>query len=101
MTQPHRRRDKRVETPLLVFLENARGITRDTSPSGAYFWTSGEYSPGQPISFSIELNTAGGKMMWKCKGAVVRTEPRDYMVGVAATIIESTVEPVRQARLHL
>lgn len=101
MTKPHRRKDKRVETPLLVFLENARGVTRDTSPSGAYFWTSGEYTPGQPISFAIKLHTAGGKMMWKCKGAVVRTEPREYMVGVAATITESTVEPARKGALQL
>lgn len=101
MTQPHRRRDKRVETPLLVFLENARGVTRDTSPSGAYFWTSGEYTPGQPISFAIELSTAGGKMIWKCKGAVLRTEPRDYMVGVAATITESTIEPAKKGALQL
>ncbi len=93
MTRPHQRKDDRVETPLLVFLDNARGVTRDTSPSGAFFWTSGTYTPGQPISFAIELKTAVGKMMWKCKGAVVRTEPRDHMVGVAATITESKMEP--------
>ena len=93
MTRTHQRKDKRFDTPMLVFLENARGVTRDTSPSGAFFWTSGTYTPGQPISFAIELKTAGGRMMWKCKGAVVRTEPRDYMVGVAATITESTMEP--------
>lgn len=93
MTRTHQRKDKRFDTPMLVFLENARGVTRDTSTSGAFFWTSGTYTPGQPISFAIELKTAGGRMMWKCKGAVVRTEPRDYMVGVAATITESTMEP--------
>ncbi len=94
MKVSHQRKDKRVDTPLLVFLEKGRGVTRDTSASGAFFWTSGTYTPGQPISFAIELKTAGGTMMWKCKGAVVRTEPRDYMVGVAATITESSVEPV-------
>jgi len=93
MKQPQKRRDQRVDTPMLVFLENARGVTRDTSASGAFFWTSGTYAPGQPISFAIELKTAGGRMMWKCKGAVVRTEPRDHMVGVAASITESTMEP--------
>lgn len=62
------------------------------SASGAFFWTSGTYTPGEPISFAIELKTAGGKMMWKCKGAVVRTQPLGHMVGVAASITESTME---------
>lgn len=94
MTQPQKRRDQRVDTALPVFLENTRGVTRDTSASGAFFWTSGNYAPGESISFAIELKTAGGKMMWKCRGAVVRTEPRDHMVGVAARITESTMESV-------
>lgn len=93
MTQPHKRRDERVNTPLRVFLDNASGVTRDASASSAFFWTSGTYTPGDPISFAIELKTPVGMMMWKCKGAVVRTEPRDHMVGVAATITESKMEP--------
>jgi PilZ domain len=92
MTQPQKRRDQRIDTPLLVFLDNARGVTRDMSVSGAFFWTSGTYAVGDPISFAIELKTAGGKKMWKCRGAVVRTEPRDHMIGVAATITDSTME---------
>jgi len=92
MTQTQERRDERVDTALLVFLENGRGVTRDMSASGAYFWTSGTYTPGESINFAIELKTAGGKMMWKCKGAVVRAEPFAHMVGVAASITESTME---------
>jgi len=93
MTQPGAgRRDARVDTPALVYLENGRGVTRDMSASGAFFWTSGTYTPGEPINFAIELKTAGGKMMWKCKGDVVRAEPLGHMVGVAARIIESTME---------
>jgi hypothetical protein len=94
MAKPQKRRDPRVDTAMLVYLENARGVTRDTSASGAFFWTSGTYAPGDPINFAIELKTAGGRMMWKCRAAVVRTEPRDHMVGVAARITESTMEPV-------
>lgn len=92
MTKPHKRKDARVDTALMVFLENGRGVTRDMSPSGAFFWTSGNYAVGEPINFAIELRTAGGKMMWKCQGDVIRTEPRDHMVGVAARINESTME---------
>jgi len=86
------RRDTRVDTPALVYLEKGRGVTRDMSASGAFFWTSSTYTPGEPISFAIELKTAGGKMMWKCKGDVVRAEPLGHMVGVAARIIESKME---------
>jgi hypothetical protein len=95
MAQSQKRKDRRVDTPLLVFLENRRGVTRDMSASGAFFWTSGTYAPGEPISFVIELKTAGGRMMWKCRGDVVRTEPRDHMVGVAARITESAMEPAK------
>ena len=93
MTQTHKRHGERFITPLRVILEHATGVTRDASTSGAFFWTSGTYTPGQPISFAIELKTAVGMMMWRCRGAVVRTELRNHMVGVAATITESTLEP--------
>jgi hypothetical protein len=87
------RRDRRVDTALPVFLESTTGVTRDMSASGAFFWTSGTYAPGESISFAVELKTAGGRMMWKCRGDVVRTELRDDTVGVAARITESTMEP--------
>ena len=89
MTQLQRRGDERVDSPLLVFLDNARGVTRDVSPSGAFFWTSGTYAVGDPISFAIELKTARGRMMRKCRGSVVRTERLAHMVGVAASITDS------------
>jgi len=74
-------------------MENATGVTRDMSASGAFFWISGTYAIGEEISFSIELKTAGGRMIWKCRGEVLRTEPRDDTVGVAVRITESTTEP--------
>lgn len=95
MNKSQKRRDKRVDTALMVFLDNARGVTRDMSASGAYFWTSGSYVPGEPISFAIELKTAAGKVMWRCRGDVIRTEPQDHMVGVAARISESTMESAK------
>lgn len=94
MTKPHNRKDQRVDTPLLVYLDNARGVTRDMSASGAFFWAGREYAVGESINFAIELKTAGGRMMWKCRGDVLRTEPRDYMSGIAVKITESTMEPV-------
>lgn len=93
-TLSEKRREKRVEIELPVSLGDAKGVTRDMSSSGAFFWISGKYAVGDPVGFAIELKTAGGKMMWKCQGDVVRTEIRNDVVGVAVKINESTMESV-------
>jgi len=93
MPKPQNRLDKRVDTAMLVYLNGARGVTRDMSASGAYFWTSGAYTVGDSINFAVEMKTAGGRMLWKCRGNVIRVDPRDYMVGVATKITESKIEP--------
>ncbi len=90
--QIEKRRHQRVETALPVFLENATGVTRDMCASGVYFWTDGVCAPGKDIGVSIELQTAEGRMMRKCKGEVLRTEPRGTDVGVAVRITESAME---------
>jgi len=81
-----RRRDYQVHTALPVSLENATGITRDMSATGAFFWMSGTYAIGQSVSFAIEIKPAGGRMMWTCRGVVVGTESRGNEVGVAVKI---------------
>lgn len=95
MTQPEKRSSRRFPTALPVFLENATALTRDMSTSGVYFWKDGMCKPGEPISFSIELYTPEGRIMWKCKGDVVRTEPRGSDVGVAVRVTESAKEPIK------
>jgi len=93
---PEMRKDRRYHAALPVFFGKDIGATRDMSTSGVYFWKDGMCLclPGDPISFAIELKTATGRMMWKCKGAVVRTEPLGNMVGVAVSVTESTMEPL-------
>jgi hypothetical protein len=44
------------------------------------------------ISFTVELKRPGGRMMLKCQGDVVRTEPRATEIGVAVKLIESAME---------
>ena len=92
--QLEKRTCQRFPTALPVFLENATGLTRDMSTSGVYFWKDGMCMPGELICFSIELYTPEGRMMWKCRGDVVRAEPRGKDVGVAVRITESAMEPV-------
>ncbi len=75
-------------------MEQGAGITRDVSASGVFFETDVNYAAGSEISFSIELDGPGGKMMLRCQGQIVRVEQRDGKVGVAAKIIESRLESV-------
>jgi len=91
--EPDRRRGQRIQIALPVFLKNSEGITRDVSASGVFFWTSEPTCAlGELISFSVELKRPEGRMMLKCQGDVVRTEPHDGMVGVAVKITESAME---------
>lgn len=89
-----RRRHKRIAIALPVILENATGVTRDVSASGAFFWVSGAYAIGEPIRFGMGRRTEAGKSMLNCRGVVVRTEPRGDDVGVAVRVTGSAMEPV-------
>jgi hypothetical protein len=94
MTQqyPDKRRGQRILTALPVFLKNVQGITRDVSASGVYFWTSeASCALGELINFSVELHRREGKLVLKCRGDVVRTEPRNSEFGVAVRIIDSAM----------
>ena len=79
---------------LPVILENARAVTRDASASGVFFWKRGTFMYGDSIRFAIERMTESGRMLQKCRGVVIRTEPDDHGVGVAARITESTTVPM-------
>ena len=87
-----RRRRKRTDVSLPVILENATAVTRDASASGVFFWKRGTFMYGESIRFAIERNTESGKILQRCRGVVVRTEPDDHGVGVAAKITESTTD---------
>ena len=90
-------REERVPAALQVNLDQGTGITRNVSASGVFFETDVNYAPGSEISFLIELEGPGArKMMLKCQGRIVRVENRGGKVGVAAKIIESKLEPVKE-----
>lgn len=88
------RKEERVPAKLPVDLGGATGITRDVSASGIFFETDASYAVGGSISFAVEFDTPGGKMMLKCEGDIVRIEPRGKRVGIAVKIVESKMEPV-------
>ena len=89
-----RSREERVRATLPVSLDGATGITRDVSATGVFFETDVNYAAGSEISFAIELQGPAGKMMFKCRGEIVRVEDRGGKVGVAAKIIESRLEAI-------
>lgn len=88
-----RRKEPRYNEALPVILENATGVTRNVAFSSAFFWTNGTYAIPDQISFWIEMRRPEGMVMLKCRGEVVRTEPRDNVVGVAVRITESAISP--------
>ena len=76
-------------------LAAAMGITRDVSASGVFFETDASYAVGNAISFTLELQTPGGRMTLKCDGEIVRVEMRDARAGIAVKITESAIEPAK------
>jgi hypothetical protein len=89
-----KRRGQRIHTALPVYLKSATGVTRDVSASGVYLWTDAICVLGEPISFSVEFNRPGGKMVFNIRGDVVRTEPHEAGAGVAVKITESKIQLV-------
>ena len=90
--QAEKRNEERSAAAMPVILANGTGLTRDMSVSGVYFWTDmPAFLPalGNAISFAVAITRPGGKMTIKCKGVVVRTEPRGNDIGVAVKIIEA------------
>ena len=70
------------------------GITRDVSPSGIFFETGEEMTPGAPIRFALSFDNPAGNLLLHCAAEVVRVERSDGKVGVAAKIIESRMERI-------
>ena len=83
-------REPQVDDARAKPVENAAGA--EVSVGGMFFWISGTHTVGDRISFSIEIQRPEGNMMLRCRGVVVRTEPRGTDVGVAVRIFDSEVE---------
>jgi len=88
-----RRNHYRIRTALPVFLGSTRGILRDMSTSGAYFWTRNAPAVGEQVIFSVQVHSSEGRSAWSCCGNVVRVEPRDSDIGVAVKITKTSVAP--------
>lgn len=90
----NRRAEERVNVELPVKLGGVNGTTRDVSASGISFEIDANFTPESEISFIIEMNAFGDKMLLKCKGDIVRTEARGEKIGVVVRISESVMQAV-------
>ena len=88
----NQRAEERVSAAWPVDLGAATGVTCDVSASGMFFETDATYALGNEITFAVELDTPGGKLLLRCRGSIVRLEPRENRVGVAVKITESRLE---------
>lgn len=93
--EKQKRKEERVSTELPVYLGGTIGKTRDVSASGILFETDASYALNSSISFAVELDTSGGKMVLRCRGDIVRIEPKGKKVNVAVKITQSTLEPAK------
>ena len=83
----------RVNATIPVQFEGGlEGETRNLSPSGVFFVVDTEMQAGGVVHFTLEFDSAGGKLYMDCIGEIVRVERADGKVGVAAKIVESRLE---------
>jgi hypothetical protein len=68
------------------------GRTTDISATGMCFDLDGKQELGSVISFSVELDTPGGKLTIVCEGKVVRLEEGGGKLKVATKIISQSIE---------
>lgn len=88
----NKRSEERVNVVLPVRLDNMIGMTRDVSATGISFEVDANYTTGSEINFIIEMEAFNEKMLWKCKGSIVRTGAHGQKISVAVKITESVME---------
>lgn len=86
-----KRTEERVQAALRINLGRNSGVTRDISASALYIQTDASLSPGESVTFAVEIETAAGKIALWCHGRVLRTEHHGPLQGAAVRILESTL----------
>ena len=78
-------------------LKKGVGVTRDFSASGVYFETDQSLAPPEPIEFFLilEHSELGPQVRVRCRGEVVRVEPKGEKTGIAVAISSYGFEGVR------
>jgi hypothetical protein len=93
-----RRRADRVFVKIPITLQGGEGITRDANSTGVYFESDVDFVPGSEIDFTMTIQHPGcPKMIWNCKGRVVRVEEQGGRHGIAAQIVQSNLQAASHA----
>lgn len=87
------RRDRRVSAALPVKLGRGGGLTRDVSASGLFLETDASYAVGSTVSLMLDLDTPWGRVMFNCRGRIVRRESHDHRMGVAVQFVDPVDVP--------
>lgn len=91
--QKHRKQE-RVSTSMPVKMGDMQGMTSNVSAGGVYFEINSSLPLGSEISFEIEMHTALGLMIMKCRGQIIRTEQHGDRIGVAVKMNESQLTAI-------
>lgn len=88
------RKSRRFSGKIPVMLKQGTGMTRDYSADGVYFVTDQDVTPGEQIELVMLLDhqSLGAGVRLRCRGDVVRVEPRDDKAGVAVAISKHLFE---------
>src|SRR5258706_11464034 len=74
----------RVNATIPVQFEGGiEGETRNLSPSGVFFVVDTEMKAGGSLHFTLEFDSAAGKLYMDCIGEIVRVEKADGKAGIA------------------
>lgn len=88
-----KRREQRIPATRPVQLDGGTGVTRNISSSGIFFETDVSHAEGGEISFAIEIDgVREEKIMLRARGVIVRIACNNGKVGIAAKIINSTLD---------
>jgi PilZ domain-containing protein len=83
--------------PLVVpiLTDKGLGTTREVSIAGVFFEIDQPYSAGEPVTIALVLERADPDAPLHLKGVghVVRVEPRDDKIGVAAAVTWQVAPP--------
>jgi len=93
MSTEEKRKEERTVIELPLAFEDGKGLTRNLSSSGMFFWTDSTpaFAVGDRVSITLEVVRSGRKIKPKCQAEIVRVEQRGKQTGVGLKIVD--VEP--------
>jgi len=94
MPTEEKRKEERTVIELPLAFEDGKGVTRNLSASGMFFWTDSApaFEVGDRVTITLEVVRSGRKIKPKCQGEIVRVETREGQCGVALKIVDSPLD---------